>query len=367
MFEGEAVIDVHGHMSSPPQFRAFGYSLISNRSTRSRLKLTTADLEVALQRHIEMLDQRLIDVQFISPRPVAMMHWENPELVDHWTRTTNDLIALQCQAHPDRLVGVAQLPQSIHLDTSNCIEELTRCIKELGFVGALVNPDPNSDGNAPGVDDEYWFPLYEAASDLGATLMIHPSFSRNPRLSKIPHSFQYNFLVQETLATLLYEHGNVFERFPGLKIIVCHCGGAPNRLLRLQEGGKSGAKSSGVMPGGSVQMPVESSEAVVPDRSANLFFDTCAYDLHYLETAIRQRGASQMLLGTEAPGAGTAYINPESGLPADALVQAIGAFDFLSVEEKIDIFSHNVRGVFPLFKAVDSKDMANLDPRKDGV
>lgn len=362
-----SVTDVHGHMSSPPQFRAFGYALICNRSTKSILKLTSQDLEVALKRHIEMLDQRLIDVQFISPRPVAMMHWESPELVAHWTRTTNDLIALQCQSYPDRLAGVAQLPQSIQLDTSNCVEELTRCVRELGFVGALLNPDPNSDGNAPGVDDEYWFPLYEAASDLGATLMIHPSFSRDPRLSKIPHSFQYNFLVQETLATLLYEHADIFDRFPDLKIVVCHCGGAPNRLLRLQEGGKSGARSSGVMPGGSVQMPVESSEAVVPDRSANLFFDTCAYDSHYLETAIRQRGAEQMLLGTEVPGAGTAYINPETGLPADALVQVIEGFGFLSLEEKMNILSRNVGSVFPLWKGIDSRNTAQSDAQKETV
>jgi predicted TIM-barrel fold metal-dependent hydrolase len=351
MYKQSTVIDVHGHMSSPPQFRAYAYRLICSRSTDGRLQLKAPALRGAVEHHLELLDARGIDAQFISPRPVAMMQWERPALVANWTSTTNDVIAEQCSIQPRRLLGVAQLPQSPELSTANCVEELRRCVEELGFVGALVNPDPGSDGRSPGVHDEYWFPLYEAAASLGATLMIHPSFGRDPRLDIIPHSFQYNFLVHETLATLLYEHSDVFERFPDLKIVVCHCGGAPNRLLRLSASG--GAERSGDAPGGSVGMPVEREETVVPDRSANLFFDTCAYDTFYLETAIRQRGVSQMVFGSEVPGAGTAFINPVTGRPADDLVGVIGDFGFLSEAEKTDILTNNVDRVFPLFAKVD--------------
>jgi predicted TIM-barrel fold metal-dependent hydrolase len=352
MYKQSPVIDVHGHMSSPPQFRAYAYRLISSRSPEGRLTLKAPALRGAVEHHLEMLDARGIDVQFISPRPVAMMHWERPAIVAGWTTTTNDVIAEECSISPNRLLGVAQLPQSPELSTENCVEELRRCVEDLGFVGALVNPDPGSDGRSPGVDNEYWFPLYEAAASLGATLLIHPSFGRDPRLDNLPHSFQYNFLIHETLATLLYEYSDVFERFPDLKIVVCHCGGAPNRLLRLTAAG-NGAERSGEAPGGSVGMPVEREESVVPDRSANLFFDTCAYDTYYLETAIRQRGVAQMVFGSEVPGAGTAFINPATGRPADDLVGVIGDYGFLSEADKNDIFSKNVNRVFPLLAKAD--------------
>ena len=45
MFNGKPVIDVHGHMSVPPQFRAFAYNLVALRSPGDELFdfLTTED------------------------------------------------------------------------------------------------------------------------------------------------------------------------------------------------------------------------------------------------------------------------------------------------------------------------------------
>src|SRR5262249_49507000 len=100
MFEGQQVIDVHGHMSTPPHFRAFAYNLIALRTPAEvDLDLSDQQLESAQGRHLRMLDERGIDVQLISPRPVAMMHWEHPLLVDKWTRVTNDVIHQICKLH----------------------------------------------------------------------------------------------------------------------------------------------------------------------------------------------------------------------------------------------------------------------------
>lgn len=350
MFSDYEVVDVHGHMMSPPQFRAYAYGIVSNRNFGdNRLHIKDEALSKVVGHHVNLLDERNIDVQFISPRPVAMMHWERPPQTELWTKTTNDVIAQQCSLKSDRLFGIGQLPQSIHSDTGNCVEELHRCIEDLGFVGMLMNTDPNGDGQTPGVDQPYWYPLYEVAESLSCTLLLHPSLSRNPKLDRIPHSFQYNFLVEETLATLLYEYSDVFDRFPDLRIVVCHCGGAPNRLLRISDK-PGGARDSGLAPGGSVNMPVDREIEEVPDRSANLFFDTCAYDIDYLRTVFRQRGAEQMLFGTEAPGAGTAFINPATNRPADDLVPLIEALGLLSDSQLKAVFSENVRRVFPIWR-----------------
>ncbi len=355
MYQDYEVVDVHGHMMSPPQFRAYAYGIVSNRNFgENRLRLKDDSIKEIVDHHVSLLDERNIDVQFISPRPVAMMHWERPPQVEMWTKTTNDVIAQQCASRPDRLFGVAQLPQSILLDTQNCVEELRRCIDELGFVGALMNTDPNGDGQTPGVDQPYWYPLYEAAESLKCVLILHPSLSRNPKLDRIPHSFQYNFLVEETLATLTYEYSDVFDRFPDLRIVVCHCGGSPNRLLRISDK-PGGAKDSGLASGGSLNMPVEREVETVPDRSDNLFFDTCAYDIDYLRTVFRQRGAEQMIFGTEAPGAGTAFINPATDRPADDLVPLIDALGILTDDEKRAVFNGNVQRVFPIWRAIAAK------------
>lgn len=110
MYRGQPVLDVHGHMSTPPHFRAYAMNLIALRSPEGALEMSDDLMRPALERHLRVMDERNIDVQLISPRPVAMMHWEMPHLVQHWTRVTNDVIAQICRAHPSRFVGVAQLP-----------------------------------------------------------------------------------------------------------------------------------------------------------------------------------------------------------------------------------------------------------------
>src|SRR6266511_3519257 len=120
MYDGQRVIDVHGHMSTPPHFRAFAYNMIALRSTEGSPNISDQLMQTALDRHLRIMDERNIDVQMISPRPVAKMH-------------------------SDRYVGVAQLPQHQSVDTNNCLVELDRCVQEMNFVGALVNPDPGAD------------------------------------------------------------------------------------------------------------------------------------------------------------------------------------------------------------------------------
>ncbi len=352
-FDGYTVLDVHGHMSGPPQVRAWAYNLIALRSPEEGdLEIEDAQMERALERHLQVLDERSIDVQLVSPRPVAMMHWERPFIQRAWARTTNDLIAQHCRLHPDRFAGVAQLPQSRELDTRSCLEELERAITTLGFVAAIVNPDPGGDRQTPGLNDPYWHPLYERAEALDCTLIVHPSITRDPRVEGIPHNYQYNNLTEETLATMLLEHFDVFERYPKLRVVVCHCGGALRRTLeagRRTRGGIVG--QSGQAGGGQVGMNVRRRARESRERRDNLFFDSCAYDPDFLEAAIRQRGVDQILFGSEAPGSGTSTKNPETGRPSDDLVPVIAGLSFLSAADRQKILHDNALRVFPLLAA----------------
>lgn len=354
MYQGKPVLDVHGHMSTPPHFRAYAMNLISLRTPDGGLEMSDDLMRPALDRHIRVMDERNVDVQLISARPVAMMHWEMPHLVRHWTRTTNDVIAQICRAYPKRFVGVAQLPQSVDEDTSGCIAELERCVNELGFVGATLNPDPGAGRKAPGVHEPYWFPLYEAAQALNVTLIVHPSISRDPRLTILPHSYQFNNLVEEALATLLYQESNVFERFPSLKVVICHCGGALSRFV------PSSARPSGEASGGQVGMATRAAEhaEIAKDLSNNLFFDTCAYDLDFLTAAIKQRGVASMVFGTEAPGSGSALVNSETERPSDDVLALLEHMPFLSDADRLAIVHGNVVRAFPRLDKVLAESFA---------
>jgi predicted TIM-barrel fold metal-dependent hydrolase len=358
MLDGVTVIDVHGHLSSPPQVRAYAFNLVSLRSPGDgELRLPDEAVAAARQRHVRVLDERNIDVQLLSPRPAAMMHWERPFIVRAWTRVTNNLIAQMCRLEPTRFVGIGQLPQNASLGTENCLGELDRCITELGFAGVLVNPDPGADSSAPGMDDPYWYPLYRRAAELDATILVHPSLSRDPRIEPLPHSYQFNNLVQETLATSLLERGVVFAEFPGLKIVVSHGGGAPRRLLASGDVLDATAPvpqhvtPSGEEPGGQVGIvlgPASDDAEGGQEHRDNLFVDTCCYDPHFLAAVLRQRGARQVVFGTEAPGSGAHLVNPATGRPADDVLATLGSLGFLSPEQLRAVVHDNPLRAFPL-------------------
>jgi predicted TIM-barrel fold metal-dependent hydrolase len=332
MYNGVPVLDVHGHVSVPASANAFLVLMMgSNTAMESPVgqeaagpaRVTVADFRAAAEGHVRYMDERNIDVQVIGPRPFLMMGWMQPHLLPAWTRYVNDMIHQQCTMFPDRFLGACMLPQdSAAPDLSGCLDELNRCVSEYGFVAAYVSPDPAGRRTTPGMHEPYWYPLYARAQELGIPLIVHGTNSLDPRFAVVPHNYQLGFLTEQYLAGQFLSHGDVFDRFPELKVIICHCGGALDRFIPTDH------------------------HIAQKDLSENLFFDTCGYDMNFLEAAIKQRGVPRMVFGTEAPGSGRA-VRPETGRTSDDLVPVIDGFGFLTEDDKLAIFHHNPAKVIP--------------------
>ena len=132
------VIDIHGHVSSPAELYAYRSILLAGRGAHGRtgVKLPRDKVLAAAERHVGLLDAAGTDLQLISPRPFQLMHSEEPaEIVQWWARATNNAVADQVAAFPERFRGVAALPQAVGTSPEAWLEELERCVEELGFVG----------------------------------------------------------------------------------------------------------------------------------------------------------------------------------------------------------------------------------------
>ena len=333
MYNGVKVLDVHSHVSVPPSSRGFvALLLASNTPMKSpfteggRDGATLEEYQKTAATHIAYMDERDIDVQIIGPRPFIMLGQMPKHLLPSWTRYVNDTIKQQVDFYPDRFLGACQLPQiSSAEDLSHCLPELERCVKDLGFVAAYASPDPAGMRTTPGMHEPYWYPLYERCQELGIPIIVHGTNCLDPRFGVVPQNYQLGFVIEQYLATQFLSHGDVFERFPELKVVVCHCGGALDRFIKSD------------------------SHLAQKDLSNNLFFDTCAHDVDYLTAAIKQRTVDRLCFGTEAPGSGAAVRQPGEGpgKTGDDLVPVISSFDFLTEEDKIKIFNTNPAKVFP--------------------
>jgi predicted TIM-barrel fold metal-dependent hydrolase len=332
MYNGTKVLDVHGHVSVPQVSNLFGWNLMSSNTAATSPLVTgrgavgETEYREAAARHIAYIDERQIDVQLIGPRPFIMFgNYMQPHLLPKWTEHVNLTIAQQVKFHPDRFLGAGQLSQNAHeRDTTHVIDELNHCVEDLGFPAIYASPDPSGDRATPGMDKPYWYPLYERCVELNVPIIIHGTNCNDHRIGVVPQNYQIGFATEQYIATQVLGHSDVFERYPELKIIVCHLGGALDRFIRSDH------------------------HLSQKNLVNNLFFDTCAHDIPYLEAGIKQRGIPQIVFGTEAPGSGAA-VRPDSepGITGDDLVPVIGAIEWLTDDEKADIFNRNPARVVP--------------------
>jgi len=291
------IIDVHGHMSAPAELWAYKAVQLAGRGAHGRGKVTVSDDQIRESYHaketfgaghVDLIDKHGTDFQLISPRPFQMMHSERPGKIVQWFHEEcHNIIHRATQIYPERFAGVLMLPQVAGEPINVVLPELERCVKELGFVGCLVNSDPyeNSGKEAPGMGDRYWYPLYEKLCELDVPVMLHGVGSKSERTSYSTH-----FINEETLTTVHLLNSKVFDDFPKLKFIIPHGGGAiPYQLGRFEaptlRGAGHGKRFS--------------------ERMRNLWFDTTLYTPLALELLIKTVGADRCLFATECPGTGS--------------------------------------------------------------
>jgi 4-oxalmesaconate hydratase len=331
-------IDVHGHVSAPAELYAYKAGLLSHRGAHGRGGAGISDdqIRAALHApsrsfgnvsHLRHLDDAGIDLQLISPRPYQSMHSESPaKLVEWFTEETNDVIHRVCQAEPDRFRGVAGLPQSMETEPSRWMAELRRCVTELGFVGAMLNPDPyEGTQQPPALGDRFWYPVWETLCELDVPALIHSAGCRLPARE----SYSLHFIQEETLAVNALLSSPVLTDFPGLKIIVSHGGGAiPYQRGRFQPGALRG--------GGRFE-----------DKLRTLYYDTCLYTKDSIELLLRAVGVDRCLFGSEKPGTGSVR-DPETGRWVDDIHALIEDIDWLDDAGRAQLFEDNARKLFRL-------------------
>jgi OH-DDVA meta-cleavage compound hydrolase len=181
--------------SAPPQLWAYKAGLLAARGSHGRGAVKVSDDEIMAamnaaeihpRGHLEALKHHGTDVQLISPRPFQLMHSEKPAKLVRWfAEECHNVIHRQTQMFPKKFFGVASLPQAAGEPIETALPKLTRCVKELGFVGCLLNPDPyeNSGTEAPAMGDRYWYPLYEKLCELDIPAHIHTTSSRSERVT----------------------------------------------------------------------------------------------------------------------------------------------------------------------------------------
>jgi 4-oxalmesaconate hydratase len=332
------IIDCHGHYTTAPAdltaFREAQVAALKDPAqTPSRASLRIGDDQIreSLEKaQLKLQRERGSDVTIFSPRASTMAHHIGTEATSlEWSQINNDLIARVVGLYPKNFVGVCMLPQSPGVPPAHSARELERCVNELGFIGANLNPDPSGGlWNSPPLIDRHWYPLYEKLVELDVPAMVHVSSSCNPNF----HATGAHYINADTTAFMQFIQGDLFKDFPTLRLIIPHGGGAVpyhwGRYRGLAQDMKRPPLAEHVMK--------------------NVFFDTCVYHQPGIDLLLKVIPAQNILFGSEMVGA-VRGIDPTTGHYYDDTKRYIDSSS-LSAQDKSSIFETNAYRVYPRLK-----------------
>jgi predicted TIM-barrel fold metal-dependent hydrolase len=186
---------------------------------------------------LRAMDDAGIDMQVLSlGAPLgAVNHQQLPaNQAVELTRRANDRLARACAEHPARFAGFAALPTQI---PEQAARELERCVKSLGFKGAMVHPLTNG----VFLDHKRFWPIFETAENLDVPLYLHPA-KPHPVVTDVYYGeYAHDFpalpgaalgvTVETATQAVRLILGGVFGAYPKLNVVLGHLGEALPFLL----------------------------------------------------------------------------------------------------------------------------------------
>jgi predicted TIM-barrel fold metal-dependent hydrolase len=238
------VVALEEHFTVPALVRRIDPGAISRRGFKSRKAPTSGVNPLELlpeigERRLQSMDEAGITVQVLSgtgPGPDLVPGADGVAIA----REMNDHLAAAVARHPDRFAGFAVLPMQ---SPDACPAELTRAVKDLHFLGALIN------GTTEGrfLDHPSYDALLATAVELDVPIYVHPHLPPEPvrqayysdlipGAGRVLESAAWGWHSETAIHVLRLVLAGTLDRHPRLRIIIGHMGEMlPVMLARIDE------------------------------------------------------------------------------------------------------------------------------------
>ncbi len=287
------IVDFHNHYYPPAYLDALrdepsAVKVDVDANGNPRLHYP-GDYNVAVRGHrdIDFREAELVkygvDLQVISLTTPGT-HVESPPTAVKLAALVNDAFADVVAQKQGRFAALATLPLN---DPAASVKEFERATRQLGFCGAMLF----SNVNGIALADERFWPLYEMANDADAILHIHPTAPAGVEAMQEYWLMPLvGFLFDTTLAAEKIVFSGVAERFPRIRWVLSHLGGAIPYIAERADRGFHAFK--------------ECREKISKPPSEYLrqfYYDTVNFDPLALKLAIDFAGADHILAGSDYP------------------------------------------------------------------
>lgn len=187
---------------------------------------------------LEKMDENGIELAILSLNSPGIQSILQTDQAIAVARKANEHLAEAIAKYPRRYAALAALPMQ---DPDAAAEELTRCVQEYGFKGAMVNGFTQKD--VP--DSAIYFDIAEYRDFWRTIEQLDVPFYLHPRMQILPRAQNYEghpwlmsapwgFAVETSIHALRLCGSGLFEDCPNLKIVLGHLGeNIPFGLWRL--------------------------------------------------------------------------------------------------------------------------------------
>jgi 6-methylsalicylate decarboxylase len=238
--------------------------------------------EAEMEKRFAMMDSAGIAIQALSICPQAPQ-FEDKEHAVTAARKANDLYVEVVDKWPKRFVAYAAVPLP-HVDES--LKELERVLGQRGFVGATI-PTSILDKS---IADPAFMPFYEELNRRGSVLFVHPGGygGYSPLIQDFHLTWMIGAPIEDTIAVAHLILRGIPQKYPKLKIINTHIGGAlPMLMQRLDN----------------LYTWENPSLSELPSITARrMWYDTVGHGYNpALKAGISSIGADRLVFGTDFP------------------------------------------------------------------
>jgi len=211
------------------------------------------------------------------------VHFEDAAAASTLARQINDAFAKETRRR-SRFIALATLPLN---DPTASIRELERAMKELGLPGAMVF----SNVNGTPLADKIYEPLWQTANALNAVIYIHPAHPASVHgMEEYWLTALVGFLFDTTLAAAHLVFAGIPERYPNIRWVLTHMGGA---LPYLAERCDRGYEAFSDCRRNISKPPTE--------YFKQFYYDTVNFNPDAIDFAITFAGADRILAGSDYP------------------------------------------------------------------
>ncbi|MFA5573670.1 MAG: amidohydrolase family protein [Brumimicrobium sp.] len=173
------------------------------------------DADIRIEEYKEFNTQ----VQVVCTVPVMFSYWAKPNDGLQVSEFLNDHIIDLTVRYPKNYIGLGTIPMQ---DTDLAIQELER-IHKLGMKGIQIG----SNIQGLNLNEERFFPIFEACERLGMAVLIHPwNMMGFDEIQKYWLPWLVSMPAETSRAVCSMIFGGVFERLPNLRVCFCHAGGS---------------------------------------------------------------------------------------------------------------------------------------------